>query len=965
MKAMRIISLHIYQYGKFSNRTFHFSASPVQLIYGLNEAGKTTMMSFIESMLVGFPKSKKYEPKSGGVYGGVLEAEHPAYGVMKIERTKGAAEKVRVYTESGEVKQEDFLKQLFQGTDRALYKAIYSFDVFGLQEIHTFNRDKIGEFLLFSSLFGAEAVSKLDSRLMKESERLFKPNGRNPHLNQELETLKQLAAKLKQAETEEAGYHQLLEEKRTLESRLAAAETELKETAEHIRNIERAIELKPVLIEKTALEQAIEQYSEHAGQFPADGLHRLEKYESHLHPKSAQLEALRVKLAELDKQLQKLNPNEAILKNEALIAELSSAYHMYQSYGEQLAAIQAQLRQSSSQAAAGLEQLNKTDENELLNMNTSYDYEWQLQQTVRHYVQARDRKRQLDEVFEVARRELEDAERAVRDISSVILEISQRKEKEAVLKAYDEAQGQHQEQMKLREQLKFFERQQAKQKKTVMAAGILFMVLFLLLKQWIPTICIGAALVLYAFTTGRKPLSSEEVRETKEPETDISPREAEAIREALWEDDRNKQHLISLRAELQQKEAAYERIIEQFEQWEADMAPSFSQAEQFMNELGFKEDPSFLLDAYNVMKDVKKEVKKKHELTIEAGRLQKLRRTFEERVRMLHPDKIDSQTPVADVLHELRKNAEREKEIEKQKNEMNKDIQFHEEQVLELEQEIRYFHAQIEQLFTEAGAKDRNEFFAIADISKKWKDIDTKLYNVNAQLQGVSSAELNLADSGTLSELEQKRLQEHEKKERLDEELKQLRAQIALLLVKQEQLEASGLVSDLKLQTEMQKERVKESAKKWASIQMVRHVIKNKMERHKKVGLPRLLETAEKFFRPLTDGSYQSIYFSETDDSILVMNSAGTVFQAEELSQGTCEQLYTAIRFALAVTRQDGAMLPFQLDDSFVHFDQKRLNRVLEMLSVLSGGERQIFYFTCHEHVKTAFQSDQITHLVS
>nr|WP_010333588.1 AAA family ATPase [Bacillus mojavensis] len=962
---MRIISLHIYQYGKFSNRTFHFSASPVQLIYGLNEAGKTTMMSFIESMLFGFPKSKKYEPKSGGVYGGVLEAEHPAYGVMKIERTKGAAEKVRVYTESGEVKQEDFLKQLFQGTDRALYKAIYSFDVFGLQEIHTFNRDKIGEFLLFSSLFGAEAVSKLDSRLTKESERLFKPNGRNPHLNQELETLKQLAAKLKQAETEEAGYHQLLEEKRTLESRLAAAETELKETAEHIRRIERAIELKPVLIEKTTLEQAIEQYPEHAGQFPADGLHRLEKYESHLHPKSAQLEALRVKLAELDKQLQKLNPNEAILKNEALISELSSAYHMYQSYGEQLAAIQAQLRQSSSQAAAGLEQLNKTDENELLNMNTSYDYEWQLQQAVRHYVQARDRKRQLDEVFEVARRELEDAERAVRDISSVILENSQRKEKEAVLKAYDEAQGQHQEQMKLREQLKFFERQQAKQKKTVMAAGILFMVLFLLLKQWIPAICIGAALVLYAFTTGRKPLSSEEVRETKEPETDISPREAEAIREALWEDDRNKQHLISLRAELQQKEAAYERIIEQFEQWEADMAPSFSQAEKFMNELGFKEDPSFLLDAYNVMKDVQKEVKKKHELTIEAGRLQKLRRTFEERVRMLHPDKIDSQTPVADVLHELRKNAEREKEIEKQKNEINKDIQFHEEQVLELEQEIRYFQTQIEQLFTEAGAKDRNEFFAIADISKKWKDIDTKLYNVNAQLQGVSSAELNLADSGTLSELEQKRLQEHEKKERHDEELKQLRAQIALLLVKQEQLEASGLVSDLKLQTEMQKERVKESAKKWASIQMVRHVIKNKMERHKKVGLPRLLETAEKFFRPLTDGSYQSIYFSETDDSILVMNSAGTVFQAEELSQGTCEQLYTAIRFALAVTRQDGAMLPFQLDDSFVHFDQKRLNRVLEMLSVLSGGDRQIFYFTCHEHVKNAFQSDQITHLVS
>lgn len=65
-------------------------------------------MSFIESMLFGFPKTKKYEPKTGGVYGGVLEAEHPEYGVLKIERTKGTAEKLSVYTEKGEVKQEMF-----------------------------------------------------------------------------------------------------------------------------------------------------------------------------------------------------------------------------------------------------------------------------------------------------------------------------------------------------------------------------------------------------------------------------------------------------------------------------------------------------------------------------------------------------------------------------------------------------------------------------------------------------------------------------------------------------------------------------------------------------------------------------------------------------------------------------------------------------------------------------------------
>ncbi|MBK4205546.1 hypothetical protein EGI09_16850 [Bacillus subtilis] len=965
MKALRITSLHIYQYGKFSNQTFHFSASPVQLIYGLNEAGKTTMMSFIESMLFGFPKTKKYEPKTGGVYGGVLEAEHPEYGAVKIERTKGTAEKLRVYTEKGEVKQEDFLKQLFQGTDRALYKAIYSFDVFGLQEIHAFNRDKIGEFLLFSSLFGAEAVSKLDSQLTKESERLYKPNGRNPQLNQELETFKQLGAKLKQAEAEEAGYHQILEEKRTLEARLAAAETESKEAAGHIRTIEGAIELKPLLNEKAALEQAMAQYPEQAGQFPADGLHQLEKYESHLHPKSAQLEALRVKMAELDKQMQKLNPDKDILAKETLIQELSATFHMYQSYGEQLAAIQAQLRQSSAQAAAGLEQLNKTDENELLNMNSSYDYEWQLQQAVQQYVQARDRKRQLDETFELARQELEDAEKAVHAASSAILENNERKDKEAALKAYDEAQGQHQEQAKLREQLRFFERQQAKQKKVVIAAGMLFIVLFLLLQQWIPAISIGAALLVYWLVSGKKTPSSGNSREMRQPMTNISPAEAEALREALWEDDRNKQHLITQRAVLQQKEAAYERVIQQFEQWEADMAPSFSQVESFMKELGFKEDPSFLLDAYSLMKDVKKEVKKKHELTIEAGRLKKHRRTFEERVNMLHPANESQNISISDALHTLRKNVEREKEIAKQKKAIETDIYYTKEQLLELEQEIQYFEAQIEQLFAAAAAKDRNEFCAIADISRQLKDTENKLHHVNAQLQGGHPEELELADSNTLSELKNKQVVENERKERLTEEIQHLRSQIALLFVKQEQLEASGLVSDLKLQTEMQKERVKEIAKKWASIQMIKQVIRNKLERHKKVELPRLLETAGEFFRPLTDGSYKTIYFSETDDSIMVMRCDGTVYHAEELSQGTCEQLYTAIRFALAVTRQDGSRLPFQLDDSFVHFDQERLKRVLDVLYNLSEDGRQILYFTCHDHVKDAFQSSQIIHLVS
>ncbi|MCI4139296.1 hypothetical protein MMJ09_19960, partial [Bacillus vallismortis] len=102
--------------------------------------------------------------------------------------------------------------------------------------------------------------------------------------------------------------------------------------------------------------------------------------------------------------------------------------------------------------------------------------------------------------------------KAVHAAASAILENSDRKGKEAALKAYDEAPGHHQEQAKLREQLKYVERQQVKQNKTVMAAGMLFNVLFLLLQQWIPAICIGAALIAYWLVSGKQTTTSRNSR---------------------------------------------------------------------------------------------------------------------------------------------------------------------------------------------------------------------------------------------------------------------------------------------------------------------------------------------------------------------------------------------------------------------------------------------------------------------
>jgi DNA repair exonuclease SbcCD ATPase subunit len=69
----------------------------------------------------------------------------------------------------------------------------------------------------------------------------------------------------------------------------------------------------------------------------------------------------------------------------------------------------------------------------------------------------------------------------------------------------------------------------------------------------------------------------------------------------------------------------------------------------------------------------------------------------------------------------------------------------------------------------------------------------------------------------------------------------------------------------------------------------------------------------------------------------------------EDLSGGTVDQLYLAIRFALLefLTAKDGA--PFILDDALVNADAARRGAALELLHELSE-ERQVLMLCCEEH---------------
>ncbi|MDR1001755.1 MAG: AAA family ATPase [Oscillospiraceae bacterium] len=98
---MRIIEIYIKNFGKLSDFKI-IPGNGVNIIFGENESGKSTVMAFFKSMLYGLGKGdarKKYLPWSGAVASGILtlECDGKLYSLSRVFGTTKALDKVELW----------------------------------------------------------------------------------------------------------------------------------------------------------------------------------------------------------------------------------------------------------------------------------------------------------------------------------------------------------------------------------------------------------------------------------------------------------------------------------------------------------------------------------------------------------------------------------------------------------------------------------------------------------------------------------------------------------------------------------------------------------------------------------------------------------------------------------------------------------------------------------------------------
>ncbi len=118
-----------------------------------------------------------------------------------------------------------------------------------------------------------------------------------------------------------------------------------------------------------------------------------------------------------------------------------------------------------------------------------------------------------------------------------------------------------------------------------------------------------------------------------------------------------------------------------------------------------------------------------------------------------------------------------------------------------------------------------------------------------------------------------------------------------------------------------------------------------------------LNKEASQYITGITGGIYDSMSIDENLNVFL--NTRAKLVPLENVSSGTMDQVYLALRLAAAKLLQgSGSGFPLIFDDSFTQYDDERLKTALEWLASAYGG--QIIIFTCHRREAQMLRARQV-----
>ncbi len=994
---MKLIELHVYGYGKLEDYVIN-PLDQFDVFYGENEAGKSTIMSFIHSILFGFPAKQsaevRYEPKNNPKYGGKIKAFFPDRGVAVIERVKGKASgDVTVSLEDGTIGGEELLKDLLKRMDKGIFQAIFSFNVHGLQNIHALKGEDLGRYLFSAGTFGTDKLFHTEGFLLKEMEQRFKPSGRKPLLNEKMKELKDVQASLKKAEQHNDQYSNWVSEKEEIEAAIDRFEREiqrLEQSGVKLREYKRNERL---VLEAASLERKINEQDKSF--FPEDGLNRFERLDEQLKNTQARKLALEEKQDYYETELQKSIPDFELLETETELEARTKNLPLYDQLKQEKRLLESKLEEIIEEISLLNDQLytNFNEEN-IQGINTSIFIKEQVEDIQQTQQRLTDKKHRLEADFEEEKRGLAELEANAERLKSRLLGEDQRKQLMIELDQLENTERIQSEWRYVKDQIEAVKSSKAAEKikskkqkmkdrqQTLLLGGIFLIVLFwgVVNSTWLLAAVGIAGLIFLAVGLfksaghSESELSAEAQILTKLMERERELKESLSIhsggnvfstKSLLAKDEEARQQHRELIVKIEQQHHRFEKVVQQFEEWESEYGNLKQKKAELLGQLGLseKQEPIKLLDAYHLLEKQKQNFREKKRTEDSLKTVTASIRDMEDSLKMLAHRFLQNGnfTPVEAAGSLKRALREAMEQQAKHRNMISKLDELGEE-LASLQKEELVLSEERAGLMAKADADNEDQFRLKAKNTEQVKGWSARLQDINHQLYASGITDEDRQKILTGISLEEQIEENGAKLEACKRDLNRQFDRMAEVKQKMNMIEEGGIYSELLHKYRQLQHEFAEDAKEWAKYAIARDMLSKTIGQYKDERMPKMLTMAENILSILTDGSYIKIIPQASGSGFLIERKDHVLFEANELSQATAEQVYVSIRLALAAVHHDRYPFPIIIDDSFVNFDHLRTARIVQLLREMSS-KNQILIFTCHRHLLDYFSEKEIVHL--
>jgi uncharacterized protein YhaN len=377
--------------------------------------------------------------------------------------------------------------------------------------------------------------------------------------------------------------------------------------------------------------------------------------------------------------------------------------------------------------------------------------------------------------------------------------------------------------------------------------------------------------------------------------------------------------------------------------------------------LGFPSDWSarFASKMLQELQDARQKFHESQSARIQADSLQKEVGQFEKEAESIYnevsPDL--NEFPLAEIVNRLSDRLSKAVQADRDQVSLQKAKEKTQRRADALQAELAGLSEKVETLLTSAGVSSSDEFLEAARTAQRQQESLAEQTSLIRDLKRTAGAEdfdgflseLSQLDTDTLplklAELEKQHLEIEERRDaalRLESE-----ARTAL-----DAMDGTSKAAALQLELEGSYAKLGSSVDRLAPLVLAQTLLKRAIERFEKEHQPAMLSEVGDLLSKMTGGRYVSIRRRlDEAGTMLVEQNNGKLKTPDQLSTGTREQLYLAIRLAYVQQYcRESEPLPLIMDDILVNFDEQRAKNTLEVLLALPD-HIQVLFLTCHEHM--------------